>query len=130
VETPGSNPWLDVISETQMKARVKEKNKTRAIDKLQDQLEQILAEVAQKYFELDEVKKVKLSSTQEQDIIAGALLTLFTKNLAYLSAQENNFDHQTYLQAVFDSMAQLFAQCRENFVEVLKDKDEKNSSTH
>jgi len=113
-----------------MKARVKEKNILYTTDKLQDQLEMILAEVAQKYLELPEVKKCKLSSTQEQDVIAGALLTLFTKNLAYLSAKDDRFDHQNYLQGVFDSMSQLFAKCRENFVEVLKDKDEKNSSAH
>jgi predicted translin family RNA/ssDNA-binding protein len=113
-----------------MKARVRKKDIVQTTDRLQDELELVLAEVAQKYLELPEVKKCKLSQTQEQDIIAGALLTLFTKNLAYLSVKEKGFDHQTYLQGVFDSMAHLFAKSRENFVEVLKDKDEKNSSAH
>ncbi len=113
-----------------MKAKVKEKNILYTTDKLQDQMEMLLAEVSQKFLELPEVKKHKLSSTQEQDVLAGALLTLFTKNLAYLAAQEDRFDHEHYLQNVFDSMSQLFSKCRENFVEVLKDKDEKKSSPH
>ena len=113
-----------------MKSRVREKNITETTDNLQDQLERILMDTTQKFLTKSDVKKLGLTHTQGQDVIAGALLTLFTKNLAYHSAQQENFDHTSYLQQVFDSMSQLFARSRENFVEVLKDKDKKNSSSH
>jgi len=114
-----------------MKSKVREKDTSQVTDDLQDQLEHLLSEAAQQFFEHPDVKKHKLKGYKPQDILSGTLLTLFIKHVAYLAAQEDgNFDHETYLQGVFESMSHLFAKCRENFVEVLKDKDENNSNSH
>jgi len=113
-----------------MKARVREKNKVQVTDRLQDELELLLSTTAQKFFESPEVAKSKLKNYSAQDILSGALITLFVKQLAYVAALEEGFDHHTYLQQIFDSMSHLFAKSRENYIEALKDTDKKNSSTH
>lgn len=113
-----------------MKTRVKEKDTTQIRDKLQDELEDSIAELLKLFFDDPTVKKFKLTGYSVQDITAGALITVFTKGLAFTAAQEGRFDHETYLQKIFDSMSHLFAKCREKYAEVLKDKDEKNSSGH
>jgi hypothetical protein len=113
-----------------MNARVREKNTALPTDLVQSELEKLVAAEVDKFFKSDEIKKYKLKSTVELDIMGGALVTLFVKQLAYHSAKNPQFDYERYLEKIFESMAHLFAKCRENFIEVLKDKDEKNSSSH
>lgn len=110
-----------------MKTRVKEKDIARPIDKIQGDLETVLAETIKDFFSREEVKKCKFKSSVELDIMEGALLTLFVKHLAYHAAQNESFNYHTYSQEIFNSMSQLFSKCKDNFAEMLK---EKNSSSH
>lgn len=109
-----------------MKVKVSNKDPNSVRDYFQDELMLKLAETAESFLKSSEIKKENLDDTTKMDIFCGALLTLFTKNLGYVAAAEDTFEHEKYLQGVFDSMAQLFQQARQEFSELLR-AEEKHS---
>ena len=97
---------------------------------LQEGLEELLTNAMGQFFVISDVQSYKLNPEQMDDIEIGALITVFTKKLAFIAAKEPNFDHLDHLQQIFAAISELFARTHKNYVEVLKDKDKKNLGMH
>ena len=113
-----------------MKKRIQEDIPAQRKELLQELLEDALQTVIKQFFETSLTKKHPLSEDAQLDIAIGALVTLFTKKLAYFSAQDTHLNREDYLQQLFVAISQLFNNCRAEYIEVLKDKEEKNLSSH
>lgn len=112
------------------KPSVKKKDPRKAADAVQDLLEHYLAEQIEAFFNRPDIRSYKLDEYDEEDVQNSAMLTLFTKSVAYLSAQDESVDHQRYLQEIFEAMSLLFARSRASFVKFLKEQGEKNTTAH
>jgi hypothetical protein len=97
-----------------MKVRVAAKDKQNVKDDAQDKLSSLLIDQSEAFMS----KVSGLDDNDCNDIVIGALLTVASGHIAFVSVEEGTLDHELYLQSVFDAMSQLFQQHRKRLLEI------------
>ncbi len=77
-------------------------------DQVQEKLTYLISKEISTFLKSPDIILIGLDGNTEVDIMAGALITLVTKNIAYSAANEPTFDSEAYLNTIFDAMRLLF----------------------